>query len=134
MYLQELIKQLKILKMKIEVSNGEIVDKLTILEIKADRIKDKEKLKNILAELESLKKIFNELNVDKKLYIYLLRVNYNLYDIENDIRDKENNKEFDKRFIQLARLIYTLNDSRAKIKKQINIETKSSFIEEKSYH
>jgi len=120
--------------MKIEVSNGEIVDKLTILEIKADRIKDKEKLKNILAELESLKKIFNELNVDKKLYIYLLRVNYNLYDIENDIRDKENNKEFDKRFIQLARLIYTLNDSRAKIKKQINIETKSSFIEEKSYH
>ncbi len=126
--------------MKIEVSYGEIVDKYSILWIKSRRIKDEEKLKNIKLELMELNSIMcsipywsNGGGRFKKLVQDLDDVNEKLWDIEDKLREKESKKEFDQEFIELARSVYFTNDSRAKIKKEINILTKSGFIEEKSY-
>jgi hypothetical protein len=123
--------------MKIEVSLGEIIDKVTILKIKLDKIKDTNKSHNIKCEYIYLSTLISKkINKNKQLlslYNYLLEVNSNLWKIEDDIRLKESLGVFDNSFIELARSVYINNDLRAKIKKQINIIGKSKFIEEKSY-
>lgn len=120
----------------VPLSMGEIVDKVTILDIKKDRIKDVNKLKNIENEYNSLIKIMeNDINIkkDDKDYMELLDINKKLWDIEDSIRDKERKKEFDEDFINLARSVYITNDKRSDIKKRINIKGGSNLIEEKSY-
>ena len=122
--------------MKIEVSHGEIVDKLTILQIKKENITDPSKLDNIVKEYEYLFSVVeNDLSISTSSpeYLELLSVNKDLWVIEDDIRDKERNKQFDDEFIKLARSVYYTNDVRAKIKKEINLKYSSGFVEEKSY-
>ena len=120
--------------MKIEVSIGEIVDKLTILALKKKYINDQLKLENIQKEYSYLLDIvFNELKISLTDYDELLHTNQLLWEIEDDIRVKEKNAEFDNQFIELARLVYVTNDKRANIKKQINEKYGSEFREEKSY-
>lgn len=122
--------------MKIEVSHGEIVDKLTILQIKKENITDVEKLLNINKEYDYLISIVeNDLGIltTSEEYIKLLDINKELWDIEDDIRDKERNGEFDDVFIKLARAVYVTNDKRAEAKKEINLKHGSNFVEEKSY-
>ena len=124
--------------MRVEVSTGELVDKLSILEIKLLNIKDKEKTKNVYKELETLNPYFQEL-LDvygikmKNLYTKISNINKALWDIEDAIRDKEKAEEFDEEFVELARSVYITNDQRAAVKKEINLLTKSKLIEEKSY-
>jgi hypothetical protein len=122
--------------MNIEVSHGEIVDKLTILQIKKENITDPSKLDNIVKEYNYLLSIVeNDLGISTESpeYLELLSINNELWVIEDDIRDKERVKEFDEDFVKLARSVYYTNDVRAKIKKEINIKYSSGFIEEKSY-
>lgn len=120
--------------MKIEVSNGEIVDKLTIIEIKLKRIKDKAKLKNLENEYKVLEDAVSEiLKKDDELYKALYDINCQLWDIEDNIRELERNKEFGPEFIEIARSVYFSNDKRAEIKKKINLKTGSTLVEEKSY-
>lgn len=117
--------------MKIEVSNGEIVDKLTILEIKKERCLDNSKLENIQKELSFLKEVVNELNVSEELIDELRNVNQKLWNIEDEIRECEVKWKFDDDFIQLARSVYYTNDKRFEIKNKINSITNSNFKEEK---
>ena len=119
--------------MKIEVSNGEIVDKFTILQLKYEHIKDPEKLKNIKKEMDYLEKIVLKLNINPDLQIYLKKINGELWVVEDALRLLEKRREFKNAFVYIARLVYTLNDKRAEVKKKINIETNSKFVEEKSY-
>ncbi len=122
--------------MNIEVSHGEIVDKLTILQIKKENITDPNKLDNIIKEYEYLLSVVeNDLGIStlSPEYLELLSVNKDLWVIEDDIRDKERQKEFDEEFVSLARSVYYTNDVRAKIKKEINLKYSSGFVEEKSY-
>jgi hypothetical protein len=120
--------------MKIEVSVGEIVDKLSILKIKSDNITDLDKLKNINKEYEYLYTIvFDDLKVSQEDFSELVSINQKLWVIEDDLRDKEFVQEFDSVFIELARSVYFVNDKRAKIKKEINTKYGSLFVEEKSY-
>ena len=120
--------------MKIEVSNGELVDKLSILEIKLNKIQDKEKLKNIRKEYSLLEKAANLIiKRDDPLYRKLLDINKKLWDIEDRIRELEKNKDFGTDFIETARMVYVNNDLRAKIKQEINHKTNSDLFEEKSY-
>jgi hypothetical protein len=121
--------------MEIEVSVGEIVDKLSILHIKSEKIDDVEKLKNVNKEYHYLHEIvFALLNINyDDHYQRILDVNKELWDIEDRIRDKERNKEFDDEFIELARSVYITNDKRSEIKKEINQKYSSNFVEEKSY-
>jgi hypothetical protein len=124
--------------MKIEVSNGEILDKITILVIKSKMITDPIKLKNINTELEELKPFLDvfgyESNVTVNSLVKELEIiNEKLWVIEDKLRDKERLNQFDEEFIQLARSVYFTNDERAKIKKNLNEVTNSKFVEEKSY-
>ena len=122
--------------MNIEVSHGEIVDKLTILQIKKENITDPIKLDNIVKEYDYLLSVVeNDLGIltESPEYLELLSINKELWVIEDDIRDKERIKEFDDDFIKLARAVYYTNDVRAKIKKEINLKYSSGFVEEKSY-
>ncbi len=122
--------------MKIEVSIGEIVDKYTILLIKAQKIKDPAKLENINKELNYLVEVLKQeypLITDGALAKSLLEVNKELWKVEDDLRDLERAKDFNKEFIILARNVYKLNDKRADIKKEINMKYGSDFVEEKSY-
>jgi hypothetical protein len=122
--------------MKIEISIGEIVDKLTILEIKKTKISSTDKLLNINKEYNYLLDIVeNELNFSRSSdqYTELFNVNKKLWDIEDKIRNKERLKSFDEEFIELSRSVYFTNDERSKIKKKINDITGSNFSEEKSY-
>jgi hypothetical protein len=120
--------------MKIEVSIGEIVDKLSILNIKKNNIADESKLFNIISEYDYLYDVvFNQLKIESDDFNNLLLVNESLWKIEDDIRDKEQDKVFDTEFIELARSVYTTNDKRAEIKKEINLKYGSLFVEEKSY-
>lgn len=120
--------------MKIEVSIGEIVDKLSILKIKQDNINDEFKLINIKNEYFYLHEIiFADLNINMEDYISLLNINKILWDIEDNIRFKEKKQEFDNEFIELARSVYITNDKRSELKKEINIKYGSKFTEEKSY-
>ncbi|MCU0363196.1 MAG: DUF6165 family protein [Bacteroidales bacterium] len=120
--------------MKIEVSNGEIIDKLTIIQIKLERISDKAKLENLKKEFEVLSAASRAiLGTDDPLYNALYEVNSELWDIEDRIRDLERNKDFGSEFIETARAVYFRNDRRSEIKREINIKTDSGLIEEKSY-
>ena len=122
--------------MKIEISHGEIVDKLTILQIKKTNIIDPIKLDNIVKEYDYLLYVVeNDLGISTESpeYLELLSINNELWVIEDDIRDKERDKVFDTEFIELARSVYTTNDKRAEIKKEINLKYGSLFVEEKSY-
>jgi hypothetical protein len=128
--------QIKNYNMKIEVSNGEIADKFSILLIKRSNIKDDTKLDNVEKEIDWIIPIF--LKVVKKKEVYdkyldLAVVNKELWDIEDDIRECERQKDFGDKFIQLARSVYIKNDRRAEIKKEINLLTNSGIVEEKSY-
>ena len=120
--------------MKIEVSNGEIVDKLTILLIKRKNITDKSKLKNIEKEIKLIEPISDKIiSKDSKEFIRLYNINLALWNIEDEIRKKEHTKCFDSTFIALARSVYQYNDERAEIKRIINNVSKSNLYEEKSY-
>jgi hypothetical protein len=126
--------------MQIEVSNGEILDKYTILEIKLQEIKDEAKLANVRKEYESLQPAINAIynstlkqDVLVELHKDLLNVNKTLWNIEDQIRDCERDKNFGEEFIELARSVYYTNDDRAEVKKNINMLTGSSLVEEKSY-
>ena len=121
---------------KILISNGEILDKFSILELKKNKISDTDKLKNIENEMLHLKitysNIINKYNIFN-IYNELRQINELLWNIEDSIRLKEHKKEFDKEFIELARSVYKTNDKRADVKKQINHISSSEIIEEKSY-
>lgn len=121
--------------MKIEVSTGELVDKVTILDIKKEKFKDAKKLKNVKKEFAILSKDMKNAGIDfdNIFYQQLKNINLKLWDIEDNIRKKETKKEFDKEFIELARGIYFNNDKRAVIKKKINIQYNSKIKEEKEY-
>ena len=120
-----------------EISAGELFDKISILEIKKNKIKDKTKRNIILKELSSLQETVNE-NIEKsksliKLYKRLKSVNLKLWKIEDDIRDCERKKDFEDKFIKLARDVYFTNDERSRVKNRINNLTKSNIFEVKSY-
>ena len=119
----------------VPVSLGELIDKITILEIKQINMNGI-KLKNIEKELKLLKYILQDQNleIDINLINNLKEVNNKLWEIEDNIRMKERNQEFDKEFIQLARSVYKENDRRASIKKEINHKYNSELVEEKSYN
>jgi hypothetical protein len=122
--------------MKADISIGEALDKLSILSIKKDKIKEEKKLINIHKEFDQLTAITDSLMKNQEvkiLYHKLLDINKKIWDTEDEIREKEQNKQFDQRFIDLARSVYINNDIRADIKKQINISMNSDLIEEKSY-
>ena len=121
----------------VPVSPGELVDKITILEIKAERITDEEKLQNVRTELDLLVQVWETVSVDTEavppLKERLKVINQALWDIEDQIRVKESRQEFDQEFIDLARSVYVQNDQRAAAKKQINMLLGSGIQEEKSY-
>jgi len=120
----------------VEVSIGEILDKLTILGIKKNRISDTEKLVHIGKEydiLEEKSKQYLESNEVRNLFEELVEVNSRLWTIEDDLRDLESQKRFDDEFIQKARMVYMTNDLRFKIKNQINQITNSGVQEQKGY-
>ena len=120
--------------MKIDVSNGEIIDKITILQIKLERIKDEAKLKNLKREFDELIEVTSSImSTNDILYKALYDVNCELWDIEDHIRDLERNKDFGNEFISTARAVYIKNDRRSELKKEINIKTFSALTEEKSY-
>ena len=119
------------MKMKIEVSNGEIVDKLTILEIKRQNAQHYDQARLVEEELNHLQDIVERLNVPDEMVEELRVVNQKIWDMENSIRLCEKNNQFDEIFIQNARDIYYNNDERNKIKGRINKYTKSHFGEQK---
>ena len=124
--------------MKVEVSNGELLDKLSILELKLKNIKDDKKLINVKNEHGGLSPLCNNLfdnygNELRSLYAKLSEINAELWKIEDDIRECERNKDFGDEFVQLARAVYFTNDKRSDVKKSINLLTESGFVEEKSY-
>ena len=119
------------------VSPGELIDKLTILQIKSRRITDATKVANVRVELDVLTRCWQasawaatDISADQAA---LLAVNERLWDIEDRIRDKERAKAFDAQFIELARAVYIENDERAAIKKRLNVTLGSTIVEEKSY-
>tara|TARA_R110000787_G_scaffold269492_2_gene376301 strand:- start:689 stop:1063 length:375 start_codon:yes stop_codon:yes gene_type:complete len=118
--------------MNIEVSVGEVLDKISILEIKRKKIKDITKLKNINKEFIALSESFPNFK-DQEDYNNLLEINNTLWDIEDKLRIKESKQSFDTEFIRLARDVYFTNDIRSEIKKGINIKLGSNLVEEKSY-
>ena len=124
-------------EIKVPVSPGELLDKITILRIKSSRMRDAKKLVNVRIELEALERIWNAspyAAVDVAGDVSaLLAVNERLWSIEDDIRDKERAKTFDPDFVRLARAVYIENDERAAIKRRLNEKLGSSLIEEKSY-
>ena len=124
--------------MLVEISNGELLDKISILEIKILTIEDKDKLINIQKEFDTLNPLVVELfeNHDGQLqnhYLELAKINGELWDIEDWIRDCEREKRFDKEFVELARSVYITNNKRCEVKKIINLMTSSGLVEEKSY-
>jgi hypothetical protein len=120
-----------------EIGSGELIDKITILEIKSDRISDLEKLKNVRHELSVLSATrdahLSGIEGLRDLAIQLKTINEALWEIEDDIRACEAQNDFGQKFIKLARSVYITNDKRAAVKKEINLLTGASIIEEKSY-
>jgi len=119
------------------ISWGELFDKITILQIKLENLQDQNALKNVKIEYDQLFKIYNNNFLEdenaKRLLTDLKNINKTLWNIEDDIRDKERNKTFDEEFIELARSVYITNDERSRIKRIINNTFDSELIEEKSY-
>lgn len=124
-------------EIQIPISPGELLDKITILQIKAERISDPAKVANVKTELDMLSKVWNETveadDVITALTAELKSINEALWEIEDDIRDEERNRRFGERFIELARAVYVTNDDRANAKKKVNLHLNSSIVEEKSY-
>ena len=122
------------LEIHAQISIGELIDKITILKIKQNKMKG-DQLKNVNKELKSLETIVrnNHIDIDKDLFNNLQEINHSLWDIEDAIRLKEKKQEFDQDFIELARSVYVQNDKRSLIKKNINRKYNSHIIEEKSY-
>ena len=122
---------------QIPISWGELLDKITILQIKLDNLTSQDALNNVARELKQLQSTFSNYcpeAIKPKLFeAELKRINQQLWDTEDKIRDKERNKSFDAEFIQLARSVYVTNDERSRIKKKINETFGSDLIEEKSY-
>ena len=116
------------------ISIGELVDKITILEIKKNKLQNS-KLENVLKELSFLRKLMerHQIEITDDLFTQLKEINLTLWNIEDQIRIKEKNKEFDNTFIELARSVYFKNDKRAEIKKSINRLSNSEITEEKFY-
>ena len=116
------------------ISIGELIDKITILEIKKNKLQHPN-LENVLKELSFLRKLMgkHKIKINDDLFIQLKEINLALWNIEDQIRIKEKNKVFDNTFIELARSVYFNNDKRAKIKKRINRLFNSEITEEKSY-
>lgn len=124
----------KIQTMKIEVSNGEIADKLTIIEIKLSKIRDEAKLANIRNEYAVVKEAMSTIiDTSHPLYRQLFDINSKLWEIEDHIRDLERARNFEDDFVQTARSIYFINDDRSEVKRKINEQTGSKLFEEKSY-
>ena len=126
------------MKILVEISVGDLFDKITILNIKLKKIIDSEKLINISKELEVLNEQSQKVNVsDKKalsdLTVKLQNINEELWDIENHKRECEAKKEFGESFIKLSRDVHFKNDIRAEIKKEINLLSNSNIVEEKEY-
>jgi hypothetical protein len=125
--------------MKIEVSNGEVLDKYSILQIKSERITDPTALNNIHRELESLQPAVDAIRSLESsgtlstLQDQLLEVNTSLWEVEDVLRGLEKSQDFGPSFVSAARSVYQLNDRRAAVKKEINLLTGSNLIEEKSY-
>ena len=123
--------------LQVPLSVGEVLDKITILEIKSERIGDVGKLKNIHNELNALRPLVDgePFNSDEitALFAELKSINEELWVIEDDIREQEGKRDFGQRFIDLARAVYVTNDRRADVKKRINLATGSDLVEEKSY-
>ena len=120
----------------VPISPGELLDKITILEIKSEHIKNDTKLANVQTELKLLSDIWDKTSPNNELDNLKQELRYNnqaLWDIEDKIRIKESNKEFDQVFIELARSVYIQNDKRAETKKKINLKLGSVIVEEKSY-
>jgi hypothetical protein len=121
----------------IEVSNGELIDRYTILTIKYSKLTDETAFGNVTNERNELTQMLEKLiDSDENIFnleIQLFRVNEMLWDIEDKLRLKERDGEFDNEFIELARSVYKLNDERARLKREINDITKSNIVEEKSY-
>jgi hypothetical protein len=124
-------------EIKVPISPGEMLDKITILRIKSARMADPKKLANVRLELDALERTWSasayaKADIDAEMTA-LLEVNERLWVIEDDIRDKERAQAFDADFIRLARAVYFENDERAAIKRRINDKLGSSIVEEKSY-
>jgi hypothetical protein len=124
-------------EIRVPVSPGELLDKITILRIKSNRMSDAQKLANVRIELKVLEQTWSgspyaQADVAADVNA-LLQVNQRLWVIEDDIRDKERTQQFDAEFIRLARAVYVENDERADIKRRINLKLGSSIVEEKSY-
>jgi hypothetical protein len=124
-------------EIKVPISPGELLDKITILRIKSQRMSDPQKVQNVRVELAALQETWSSsayARIDIAADIEALQtVNERLWVIEDDIRDKERAQSFDAEFIRLARAVYVENDERATIKRRINVTLGSSIIEEKSY-
>ena len=121
----------------VPVSFGEVVDKITILEIKSERIQDPDKVANVRRELELIERTWTDA-IEGKADVSDARarlkgVNEELWEIEDEIRVRESQKDFGDRFVELARSVYVTNDRRADIKKEINLALGSELVEEKSY-
>ena len=121
----------------IEISYGELFDKISILEIKKTKLSNSDDIKNVTFELNLLTDALNKSNIKKynvnQLFNELKKINLQLWEIEDKIREKEKYNVFDNEFIQLARSVYRTNDKRSKIKKDINVDLKSEMFEVKSY-
>lgn len=121
----------------VPISPGELIDKITILQIKSERMTDAAKVANVRNELSMLeatwrKSAYAAQNIEDE-WAALKRINAELWDIEDRIRDRERDQQFDQVFIELARAVYVTNDERAAVKRQINTRLGSSIVEEKSY-
>jgi hypothetical protein len=125
------------MNVNVEISIGEFFDKITILEIKKERIGNAEKLVNINKELDGLNELLKKLPFTREdvadEVTELKKINEALWVIEDDIREKESKKTFDNKFIELARAVYITNDKRSDVKRDINMKLGSDFVEEKSY-
>ena len=126
-----------IMNVNVEISIGEFFDKITILEIKKERIDNADKLVNINKELDGLNELLANLSFSRddvaQEVSELRKINEALWEIEDDIREQESQKAFGDRFVELARAVYITNDKRSDIKRDINVKLGSDFVEEKSY-
>ena len=125
------------MKVNVPISLGELFDKISILEIKNKKILSDSKILNIKKELNGLKKVLDELNINlsetNSLYNKLYKINLTLWEIEDSIRVLEKNEDFGEKFIELARAVYITNDQRFEVKNDINKLFNSEYVEEKSY-
>jgi len=125
------------MKVSVPISLGELLDKISILEIKNKKILNESKILNIKKELNGLNEVLDELNINlsesNSLYDKLYKINLTLWEIEDSIRVLEKNEDFGEKFIELARAVYKTNDQRFEVKNDINKLFNSEYVEEKSY-